>query len=323
MGNVITNNDGYVQDSVLGDIVNKWALNDYDAGLGYCDSNSDCKKIPVIKELLKKRACCIRQDVMSIALPNIDIDLKNKDNPIKDGYNVVHIRVFNDLTDLKHNCTIENKKYLLPSNFDTSGAEGNCIALYEGDYPEIGLCASIKKDRQMQYDNPYDVAYSIYPENQQENVYSDCNCLNSMLRDKPELFKSSYQLSGDLIAQKFDNKCSNLGNNVYKRTNVNVDLCVNIVNADNLSLADKSIINLKQSCNFNNTQDESVSNKTEMPIIPPEPQTTNTSEPQTTNTSEPPTTPTASSNILKISIPIIIGIIITAIIYILFFVFRS
>jgi cell division septation protein DedD len=328
MGNVVTNNNGYTKDSILGNIINEWAINDYDAGLGY---NSD-----KINQLLKKRACCVRRETMSIALPIIDLD--NSDNPLQDGYQVVNIKLFNSYDELNNNCNIEN--YLPPSDFGLGKVptEENCKILYEGNFPQDGLCKSIKDDRLKQYTNPFQVAYSIYDDDkQQKNVYSDCNCLNSTLRDNSSAFRSSIQLNGDILSQKFDNRCSSLEDNVYKRQNVDISMCVNIANLSQITQEGASNINLNQECNMNNTQDTQPSttqptttqstniqqNTTQPTTTQPttQPTTTQPTNTQPTTTkptnTQPITKPNNGTDEIKTSTAVIIGIIITIIIYIL------
>ena len=105
MGNIITNDNGFITESPLGTIINEWAIKDYDAGLGYKkDASSQ------IKYLLKKRACCVRKNIMSIALPKININ--NITNPIEDGYETVNISIFADTNEMTQKCSIENKNFI-------------------------------------------------------------------------------------------------------------------------------------------------------------------------------------------------------------------
>jgi hypothetical protein len=244
MGNIVTNNSGYPIDSALGTLINDWAINDYDAGLGYKKDES-----AQIKKLLKKRACCTRQGVMSISLPIID-PIVDGPECVKPGYKPVNIRIFNsNQAEMEQNCSIDNNNYLLPVNFGTTGIETdtNCKLLYEGPTENQGLCNSIKNDRSKQSTSGKVIAYGLY-DNDINNVYADCNCLNSVLRNLNN-FKSAYAFDDEIIVQKFDLRCSSLGNMAYKLQNKEVKtLCINIVDLNNIYVQEEGIVNLNQNC---------------------------------------------------------------------------
>jgi hypothetical protein len=324
MGNIITNDSGYIKQSQLANLINEWAKNDYDAGLGYNkDSSSQ------IKHLLKKRACCVRKNYMPIALPKINItDLIN---PLGDdyGYETVNIAIFADTNDMTQNCRIDNSNYLLPATFNSEyiSTEGSCTLLYEGNSRNEGLCKNIKNERLKQTDSEFKASYSIYHDKQLENVYSDCNCLNSVFRKKKDLFKESYSVDENIIAQKFDRMCSSLGDNVYKAKNFETNMCINIVDVNSMKSEDLSIINLNQNC----SQQNPIATTNSMPSYAiPSTNPSNTTKPTNpttainpTNRTNPTTATTATNPVKPANNYIIYISILIIIVGILIFFFRS
>jgi hypothetical protein len=251
MGNIIVSDTGGIKNSVLKDIISDWAINDYDAGLGKLNNSK-------IKQLLKKRACCTRQTDMRIALPTIDLT-KESVNSFSNNYTKIKIKIFNDDNDLKNNCNIEDDDYIddtdykLPDYFASGGPSATqaCQILYEGDGQYItGLCGSIKEDRTYQTNDPNIIAYGIYDDDRL-NVYQDCNCLNSVLRNDVSIHSTTQgklELSSDNIVQQFDKRCTFVHDAAYKvRDITDQKLCINQTITGNINASQQSVINFNQS----------------------------------------------------------------------------
>ncbi len=292
MGNIIVSTEsddyGYVQKSILGDRINNWAMNNYDAGLGY-------NKTTQLKQLLKKRACCTRQTDMSIALPTIDLN-KSVEESIYDNYTKINIKIFNNQNELNTNCKFNNNQddYLLPLNFSndkTITATRPCQILYEGieinaDNKLIGLCDSIKLDRAKQSDSDEVIAYGKYDDDNL-NVYPDCNCQNSLLKDSVMVHSADnvkLDLPADQIVQKFDKRCTFVEDNAYKKVDwSNTKLCINEVNTGSITV-NKGSININQ-------QNSGCSPEENMNVsLLPKSDTTPTSSSTSTSTSTSPST---------------------------------
>jgi hypothetical protein len=63
MGNTVSELGSIKQDTVLGNYIKDWALNDY---------NPDPNNSNLYKYSLKKRACCTKQREMPISLPDVE-----------------------------------------------------------------------------------------------------------------------------------------------------------------------------------------------------------------------------------------------------------
>ena len=102
MGNIVSNENYKLKNSELKNIIEDWALNNYDGGLNYNKNYNN-----PIKKLLQKRACCTRSENMVIALP--DIDITNANNiQLNSGYFPVNIDVF-DSPPSVNNCDFNNE----------------------------------------------------------------------------------------------------------------------------------------------------------------------------------------------------------------------
>jgi hypothetical protein len=284
MGNIISDpNDNYLlANTQLRKIVEDWALNDYDAGLGYRRTDIYNNQL-VVKNVLRKRACCTRNTVMNIALPIVDINSIN--NPIKTGYQPIKIRVFEDGALDKDNpveCNFVDESQ--PGDKDSrgnyrkvsylqkilqlnQGANAKCSSLYEDGGTNLGLCTKIKLERQVIYNKPSQNAYGYYASNEQiikdnsldsYNNYTDCNCKNSILRDiiLPTIAGYDNINSRETFVQSNDSycsKCSAAGTCYISSSQRVSSLCINISEIQN-SIADSSS-NLQniQSCNMSNT----------------------------------------------------------------------
>jgi hypothetical protein len=284
MGNIIISDTGDIKQSKIGDLINDWAINEYDAGLSYN------KNINKTKQLLKKRACCTRQTEMNIALPTIDLT-KDGVNSFSNNYTKIKIKIFKDDIDLSNNCKIDNDDYKLHDNFGHGGYDATiaCETLYEGDGFNQGLCNAIKEDRSKQSSDEYTIAYG-FPFNKDPNnilnVYKDCNCLNSIYRNNITIDSTTdgrLELNPDNIVQQFDVKCSSVSDSAYKKTDItNERLCINQINTENITATQKGIININQSnsgCDPADTMDVKVNssfNNTSLPILSQSPQAQST-----------------------------------------------
>ncbi len=325
MGNIIITEKGHLRDTELSNLIKKWALNDYDAGLNY----GQVYEAPM-KNLLKKRACCLRKTSMNIALPTINLENQNTDI-IEPGYTSVIINdIYKDDDDLKKNCKFEkNYDYVLGDDFIEKNHQASdvCRFIYEGENGNDGLCFNVKADRAKQLNSEYKIAYGIYTvDEEQLNVYSDCNCLNSTLRNKKNTFEfqNNKDFDPDALAQRFDERCSLLKDHAYKLKNVPGDLCINIVNNQNISVEEQSSLNIEANCNFR--KEENDYNAPEETLPANNAPTTNkapTNNPPTPNKT---TASVSSPIILPISKQIVKGIelavIISIILSILFFIFK-
>jgi hypothetical protein len=248
MGNIITNQNGDIKESVLGNIINDWAKNDYDAGLNYKKDESS-----KIKKLLKKRSCCIKSPNMKIALPKCIISPRGVITSIEETYHSINIQnLYSTSRNYKEECNnIDNinSNYAQPEGYNNgaSMAETKCMALYTGEGDELGLCENIRNERKIQLTNLNEIAYGRYRE-EKNNVYSDCNCINSILRDSTGQDKNGTGVDSDIIVQAFDIRCSGLIPTVYNTVKKNLtNLCVNSINLSD-SIVDKSTLSFNQAC---------------------------------------------------------------------------
>ncbi len=332
MGNIIVSENqtglGYAKPTTLGDLINTWAINDFDAGLGY-NKPANAQ----IKQLLKKRSCCTRNATMTIALPTIDLDKVPTTIPsatpptnsaeyynlIKDKYTALKVKIFDKESDFNDtNCTITNtynkdqESYLLPINFSLGNitdegavsvvsASYPCQALYSttiiNDSTNIeGVCDTIKKDRGKQSNVETVIAYGVYEgDKESANAYADCNCYNSILRNNKKLLsesKSPLEIAKEEMAQIFDNRCNSQGNNAYKKRDVsNKRLCINNVIVESLTILESGVFNLNQ--NNANCKDESKFSSNDIPTTRPKTTAKPTTTSRPTTTTSRPTTTTA------------------------------
>ncbi len=283
MGNIlISEYSNTIQQSKLGDLINEWALNDYDDGLKFNKLNSP----KLWNKLLQKRACCTNQSNMTLAFPYL----------IKTNNNITDVATANSATpyaplsfETNSDCKfpIDNSSYestyKIKVNDDNSWAwpNNNCSTLYNGT-SEIssnikGFCDHIKEDRQKNYSDPSKIAYGMYKNDDNNNAYTDCNCNNSILRKyagdiKMDIYNEDTgeiapHLSDDLIVQYLDGRCKNIQsyNKTFERNIKN--LCIGSYNITNNAVSDGASINVGFQCNINtNTEPGSGSSN-----IPPTP----------------------------------------------------
>ncbi len=301
MGNVITTDsgDGSIKKSLLADHINNWAKTDYHDGINY-DNRLTFKKTgknPIYNNLLKKRACCTGQSDMTISLPNmiygikgeiigvstvdknnpailtrkvgasmILIDVPSPDNKLDNPYIPVKINIFSSAQDMTSQCYFENSNnYAL--KLDPSGGftvSPVCKTLYRGQAYAKGLCQHVEDDRMKLYSTDTQIAYGPFNDDD-FNVYADCNCENSLLRGENKNIsiinertgKPVFNADDEMIAQFFDNRCFNINPRGFRPFNaIPQNLCINIDQTKNISAESKSTINKSQTCNLSTTTGE-------------------------------------------------------------------
>jgi hypothetical protein len=272
MGNIISDpSDHFVKsNTVLKNIIEEWAINDYDAGINY---NRQPGARP-IKNLLKKRACCTRTEVMRVALPDIDLE---GDKLIKDGYAPISIRIFDDKQmddkDPSFNrelCKIQNedsndvqvkKDYYQSVLEKGNAANESCRSIYMSGSTDLKLCKRIKTENNLIYKNASQGAYGYYAKEQKyedlftNGNYFDCSCINSTLRDIDMSTFDTNINNKETVVQTNDSYCAlcSGAGKCFIPTNekINESLCINISNVRNLVSEYNSNITNSQSCSTN------------------------------------------------------------------------
>ncbi len=354
MGNIVSdpNDNQLILNSRLKNIISDWAKNDYDAGLSWGKISRDGTTAIKIKNVLRKRACCTRQTVMNVALPIIDLNMGGS-NLIKPGYTPVNIRVFS-ATEFNTNpgaCLLMDESnpsdpspedYYQNFSADDLNLRNGCISLYQSGATNLGLCKKIKEENRNTYNNdPLQSAYGYYASDRNVisdnsidsyNNYTDCNCENSILRDVPiDVLGYSNISNREVFVQSNDSYCFSCSTNgrcfVYAKVST-TSLCINISNIKESIAENSSNITNIQSCNTDtsltnpNTDDSSNPERLLDPswaasYLKP----TGTSSKVATDAPiiiQPP-----NNNIAIISISVLIGILIIALIIIVFKLYKK
>jgi hypothetical protein len=285
MGNIlISEYSNTIQQSKIADLINEWALNDYDDGLNFNKQNSP----KLWNKLLQKRACCTNQTNMILSFPYL---IKDNNNNIIDVANSNSQTPYSPLTfETNSDCkfSIDNSSYestyKIQVNDDGSWSwpNNNCSTLYNGTSQISsnikGFCDHVKEDRQKNYTQPNQISYGSYKNDDNDNAYTDCNCKNSLLRKyagdmKMDVYnedtgKIAPHLSDDLIVQYLDGRCKNIQsyNKTYERSIKN--LCIGSYNITNNAVSDGANINVGFQCNINTNNDSGSSNVQPTPINP-------------------------------------------------------
>jgi hypothetical protein len=275
MGNIVSDQNNQLINSQLKNIIENWALNNYDAGLSYGQNYE-------IKNLIKKRACCTRQTNMKIGLP--DIDISNPNNiKINDGYIPININVFNNITDPTNSSQWDNNCYLTdetelingavnyyqpPINKESATiANDYCTFLYTNSNTSVGtnlnLCGSIRAERDLNYgNNTPQGSYGYYANSQQVNDtsntqqfrtletlnnYTDCNCLNSILRFLPNI---NIQQMEQLVQSNdtYCSSCASEGICYIESDQKDQFLCINYLSVGQSVAENNSNIVFNQNC---------------------------------------------------------------------------
>ncbi len=286
MGNAIASPDRTIEPSKIADLINAWALENYDDGLNY---GKDKPLIPN-QMLLKKRACCTNQTHMALSFPTLVEDVNDKNNfvgivaadasttlaldsqgntfglpsvGIRSPHTNVSIKIFENTNNLENKC-IFNQNATDTTNYAItpsplggwSFSTNACYNLYHGSDDKTGdsFCKHVRDDRSKIYNSDSQIAYG--PTNYNiDNSYMDCNCENSLLRKvkTPILYNKDNQepirsFNDDTIVQLLDQKCEELTSysKIYQKNIQN--LCINISDFKNINIQDKSILNNNQTC---------------------------------------------------------------------------
>jgi hypothetical protein len=342
MGNIVSDNtdNKLFINKEISSIIEEWAKNEYDAGLGWGRKDIFRNNIN-IKNLLQKRACCTQTPVINIALPIINLEASSEANIIARGYTPVKIRVFNDddFTKKPELCNFYdesspnslNKVVYLQNFTGKQNTNGNCTSLYTSGGSNLGLCRKIKDERKLMYNNqPARSAYSYYATDEKVlrdnslayyNNYTDCNCENSILRDIPleGVFGFSNINNREVFVQSNDSYCTTCSTNgacyVSAKEAISA-LCINISNVQNSIAENASNITNVQTCQLDNQvgQTENVDDNKpdevwlQKYLIPP-----------TTSSAPPINVPQGNNNntiVLIIAITILVAIIIVGVIII-------
>ncbi len=245
MGNIVSDpvpNNYLKQDTEFSRVITEWAREYYDAGLSYQAGYT-------LKNLLKKRACCTKNQTMSISFPEIDstkLDLTqpyDENNFIKVGYIPIKIKAFDNNIFDKNIYPKQNEIQTNYCNFVDESSSNNTqkysyyqdvVSAPKGDKPAItavdgckrlytldgnDLCYSIKDERTRQYPKSAQTkAYGYYGEEKFDSLkildtYVDCHCENSIMRDVMDKIKIYNNVSNansvDTVVQSNDNYCTN------------------------------------------------------------------------------------------------------------------
>jgi len=312
MGNIISTDNGTLDTRTdLGKFIRDYALNDYaldarqvEDPTTFLDVNKRVLK-PIVKNMLKKRACCTGQLKIGIPLPAIDpatflLESVNVDIPIFEKDDDIN----------QQNCTLpyrsgESRNYKYTTN-DTSfiqSKDDSCVELYEQQ-----LCPSVRNIRDKNYTGRFDKLYGPYDDKvigsfKKQNAFKDCNCENSFYKnlsatelDSVRTNKSQGQVSTDTMAQTLDLRCNGLSLEAWKKTDSRMkSLCVNSISTGNISAKDEAKLSLNQSCSTN-SKDPTATVNASTPSTPPSnmnqsspPGTTVQGPPILSNTPVPPT----------------------------------
>jgi hypothetical protein len=350
MGNIVSdpNDNQLILNSRLRDIISDWAKNDYDAGLSWKKITIDGLTAIKLKNVLRKRACCTRQTVMNVALPIIDLNASGS-NVIKPGYSPVNIRVFreNEFNINPNACKLldESKPnepvgidYLQTFSTDNFNLAPGCSSLYPSGGINLGLCKKIKIENMKTYNNdPLQSAYGYYASDrlvQSENSidtynnYTDCNCENSILRDVklPSTLGYTNINNREVFVQSNDSYCFSCSSNgrcfVSSKVASNT-VCINIAEVKESIAESSGSINNIQTCEANNNLNNPDIDESSL-----NPSFAGSYGQPTTTSSKVPTNPdiivqAPNSNTAIIAISVLIGILIIALVFIIFRLYKK
>ena len=156
MGNTVSE-AGQIKTTDLGNFIKNWALNDYTPDKTYENQMS-------IKYSLKKRACCINQKTMPIALPSIDNSSTTTPKTLL--LSSVQIPIFKDQAELDSGCvlpitstTSADYKYTsLSTDPKVISITSGCANIYDF------LCPKIRADKKATGDMATAQLYSRNPD---------------------------------------------------------------------------------------------------------------------------------------------------------------
>jgi len=275
MGNIVSDQNYNLKQTAISEFITDWAKYDFDNGLTYDDKTNTRYKY----EFLRKRGCCTRNNIMKIALPEVDDN--NLVNDKKFEYTPINILLSQPYTKTPDLClladelqsTTQNQNpqkrdylYNIDNNKMMTGA---CIWLYEGDTSttqQKNLCDLVKDENNLMFTDSDEINYGKYGTSSKtgnptillDNVFFDCNCKNSVAYDskyknlnvkyQDENGNTAKKINPDIAAQLFDLKCSTLTNNAYKKQLHDTPACIQINDFQDLTM-DQSILKATNTCN--------------------------------------------------------------------------
>ena len=250
MGNIITsgiegNFELKASSSLLNQYIHNWAINEY--------SVHPEAKGNLYKNILKKRACCLRKVKSAIGLPGINT--KGNIEQYK-----VNIRIFADEKDITDGgcsnlgvVTDSDSSYLGQINRTDLPAKETCQTFFP-------LFCNYVRENRSNYLNKYtDQLYGPNPDDDATgstgnvNSFVDCNCENSMLKIYAAIYKPE-AASIPKYVQTADPRCNSSKSDCYiKQEESYKDLCINIATVGDVSFVNAANANLKlnQTCNIN------------------------------------------------------------------------
>ncbi len=265
MGNTISDRNGDLNNTVLGNMINEWALNKYKMDL---PNNSN------YQNLIKKRACCTKQTSIPISMPSYDEQNKKLE------YSAVNINVFSNEDEITSAaCAFENdrygnkKQYYFQNNNGFIISNQNCAAIY----PVI--CNSVLNDRQ-NYNNDYTRHYGPYPDatNRRDtlnkvNTFIDCNCTNSLYLSDVIDVQTANNVNPNSLAQSLDTRCSINSTKTFKVVDDRIaNLCLNNINVSgDIGVNNDAQLGITQTCSSGSQQAKNPAVAEQGPPVPSEP----------------------------------------------------
>jgi hypothetical protein len=248
MGNTISDTNGDLNDTVLANMINEWALNKY---------KMDLPDTTTYKNLLKKRACCTKQTSIPISIPSYDEQNKKLE------FSSVNINVFSNEDEITAAaCSFENdrygnkKQYYFQNNNGFIISNQNCATIYPV------LCNAVLNDRQ-NYDNDYTRHYGAYPDTKNRrdnlnkvNTFIDCNCNNSLYLSDLINAQTANNVNPNTLAQSLDTRCSMNSTKTFKTVDDRIaNLCLNNINVTgDIGVNNDAQLGITQSCSAGSQQ---------------------------------------------------------------------
>ncbi len=255
MGNLISNENGILNENELSRQIILWANNNYNEG----------NNIPTFNNLLKKRACCTKQTNVYIPILAYNNFFKKYD------LTSINIPVFNSINDItQENCKFEKKQgssgILEDSIYFNQELVGsmilsnsNCNILYTPFCRQVYNENIISFGQMYGYYGPYlDKSPDDNPSKLNlANSYIDCNCENSVFKKQAIIIQENTDnktilktIDSNTAAQNLDERCATNLNKTFNILDSRKDvLCVNNINIiGEVSVQDKANIKFEQKC---------------------------------------------------------------------------
>ncbi len=245
MGNTLSDTGSLRTDTILGQYVNQWALNDY-------NPNPTAEAQNLFKQSLKKRACCTGQKEIQISLPDV-----NEDDVIISSLGV---KVFNKDEDINiENCNLISKNSGEKEQYKFTEKKGGLVLADNNSCKTFygQLCQNAINDRVDPELTKSQKYYSVYGDQidgenyTKQNPYIDCNCENSFFVKDRDLFQQN-QYDVQTLAQSNDIRCSGPSHKTFKQVDKKVgNICINMARVGAVSQSDASSLNIGQNCSIN------------------------------------------------------------------------